>query len=97
MAPTKFRSFGHAVAEEKNFFNQPIKNKNCLWQPCLLTDWDEIKTLNRGPSIDASYYASDHLPKRFQRRRFKCEKLIDDRSDAKSSHGFPGELKISKK
>jgi hypothetical protein len=32
--------------------NQP-ENKNCLWQPCLLTDWDEINNLYRGPSIDA--------------------------------------------
>ena len=23
------------------FSNWPIRNKNCLWWPCLLTDWDE--------------------------------------------------------
>jgi hypothetical protein len=22
------------------FRNQPIRNKNCLWRPCLLTDWN---------------------------------------------------------
>jgi hypothetical protein len=44
--------------------------KNCLWQPCLLTNWDEMSNLYRGPSIDASYQVSVHLGKQFQRRRF---------------------------
>ena len=52
------------------FRNQPIWNKNCLWQPCLLTNRDKMNTLYRGPSIDASYQVSVHLDKRFQRRRF---------------------------
>jgi hypothetical protein len=52
------------------FRNQPNRNKNCLWQPCLLTDRDEISNLYRGPSIDASYQVSFHLVKWFQRRRF---------------------------
>jgi hypothetical protein len=52
------------------FRNQPIRNKNCLWWPCLLTDRDGMSNLYRGPSIDASYQVSDHLDKRFQRRRF---------------------------
>jgi hypothetical protein len=33
----------------------------------LLTDLDEMSNLNRGPSIDATYQASVHLAKRFQR------------------------------
>jgi hypothetical protein len=36
----------------------------------LLTDWDGMSNLYRGPSIDASYQVSDHLDKWFQRRRF---------------------------
>jgi hypothetical protein len=52
------------------FRNQPIRNKNCLWRPCLLTDLDEMSIIYRGPSIDASYKVSAHLVKRFQRRRF---------------------------
>ena len=36
----------------------------------MLTDRDEMRNLNRGPSIDASYQVSDHLDKWFQRRRF---------------------------
>jgi hypothetical protein len=33
-------------------------------------DRDEIRNLDRGPSIDASYQVSVHLAKWFQRRRF---------------------------
>jgi hypothetical protein len=65
-----FRLFGQAVSEEKNFKNQPIRNKSRLWWPCLLTDRDEMSILYRGPSIDASYQVSVHLAKQFQRRRF---------------------------
>ena len=52
------------------FRNQPIRNKNCLWRSCLLTDRDKISSLYRRPSIDAFYQVSVHLAKRFQRRRF---------------------------
>ena len=57
------------------FRNQPIRNKNCLWWPCLLTDRDEMSNLYRGPSIYASYQVSLHLAEGFPRRRLKCEKL----------------------
>ena len=50
--------------------NRPTGNKNCLRRSCLLTDRDKINNLYREPAIDASYYASGHLDKRFQRRRF---------------------------
>ena len=78
--------------------NQPFRNKNCLWRPCLLTDRDRMSNHYRGPSIDASYQVSDHLAEGFQRRRLKCEKLTDDRrwtpSDGKSSLClWQGELK----
>jgi hypothetical protein len=58
------------VSEEKNLKNKPIRNKNRLLWPSLLTDWDEMRNLYRGPSIDASYQVSVHLDKWFQRRRF---------------------------
>ena len=70
-----FGSFGQAVSEEKIFKNRPLRNKNCLWRPCLLMDQDKMNILYRGPSIDASYQVSVHLA---QRRRLKCEKLTDD-------------------
>ena len=57
------------VSEEKIFRNRPIRNKNCLWQPCLLINRDEMSNLYRGPSKDAPYQVSIHLAKRFQRRR----------------------------
>ena len=65
---SSFDSFGKAVSEEKIFRNRPIRNKNCLWQPCLLTDRDEMSNLHRGPSIDASYQFTVYLAKRFQKR-----------------------------
>ena len=36
----------------------------------FVTDQDGMSNLYRGPSIDASYNVSDHLAKRFQRKRF---------------------------
>ena len=85
-----FGSFGQAVSEEKIFKNRPIRNKNCLWQSCVVMDHNKMSTLQRGSSIDASYQVSVHLAEGFQRRRLKCEKLTDDRrrtpSDGKSSH-----------
>jgi hypothetical protein len=65
----------------------------------LLKDWDEMSKLYRGLSIDASYQVSVHLAEGFQRRKLKCEKLMDDRrrtpSDGKNSHClWQGELKI---
>jgi hypothetical protein len=74
------------VSEEKNLKNQPIRNKNRLWRPCLLTDRDEMSIIYRGPSIDASYQVSVHLAKRFQqfqRRRF----LEIDQSKTKTACG----------
>jgi hypothetical protein len=59
-----------AVSEEKLYKNRPIRNKNCLWWPCLLMDRDKMSNLYKGPSIDATYQISVHLGKQFQRRRF---------------------------
>ena len=54
---------------QRRFFrNQPIRNKNCLWWPCLITDRNKMSNLYRGPSKDASYQVSVHLAKRFQRK-----------------------------
>ena len=56
--------------QRRLFRNQPIRNKNCLWRPCLLTNRNEMNNLYRGHSIDASHQVSVHLVWRFQRRRF---------------------------
>jgi hypothetical protein len=43
MLPTRFRFIWPSGFRGEVFFrNQPIRNKNCLWWPCLLTDRDEI-------------------------------------------------------
>jgi hypothetical protein len=72
------------LLQRRLFRNQPIRNKNCLWRPCLLMDRDKMSKLYRGPSIDASYQVSVHLAKGFQRRRVKM--LILSRSVNKHSH-----------
>jgi hypothetical protein len=38
-----------------------IRNMNCLWRSCLLSDRDEMSNRYRGPSMDASYQVSIHL------------------------------------
>jgi hypothetical protein len=56
MLPTKIWFIWPCGFRGEYFFrNQPIRNKNGLWQPCLLTNRDEMSTLYRGPSIDDSY------------------------------------------
>ena len=70
MLPTMFRFIWPSNFRGEDFKNHPIRNKNCQCWPCLLTDRDEMSTLCRGPSIEASYQVSVHLAKRFQRRRF---------------------------
>ena len=41
--------------QRRRFFrNQPIRNKNCLWWPCLLMDQNEMSNLYRGSSIEGS-------------------------------------------
>jgi hypothetical protein len=48
-----FNSLGKSYLSfnrEDFFRNQPIINKNCLWQPCLLTDRDKMTNLCTGNS-----------------------------------------------
>jgi len=53
--------------QKKRFFrNRSIRNKNCLWCSCLLTDRDEISNLDRRPSIDACTQVSVLLTMWFQ-------------------------------
>jgi hypothetical protein len=71
MLPTKFQFIWLRGFKVEDFFrNQPFRNKNCLWRPCLITDRDEMSSLYRGPAIDASYQVSVHLVEGFQSRRF---------------------------
>jgi hypothetical protein len=62
MVPSKFQFIWESGFRGEDFFkNQPIKNKNGLWRPCLLMDRDEISNLYRESSIDTSYQVSVHL------------------------------------
>jgi hypothetical protein len=73
------------VSDRRRFCrNRPIRNKNCMWRPCLLTNRDEMSIHYRGPSIDASYQVSVYLTKRFQRRRF-----LEIRASTKIAHFVP--------
>jgi hypothetical protein len=74
MLPTMFRFIWPSGFRGEDFLeiNQP-ETRICLWQPCLLTDRDEMSNLYREPAIDASYQISVHLAMRFHRRRLKCE------------------------
>ena len=66
--------------QRRRFFrNQPIRNKNCLWPPFLLTDRNQMSNLYRWPSNDASYHVSIHLAKLFQRRIFLRNQPIETR------------------
>jgi hypothetical protein len=66
LLPTKFRFIWLSSLRREYFFlNRPIRNKNYLWRPCLLTDRDEISNLYRRPSIAASCQVSVHLAKNF--------------------------------
>jgi hypothetical protein len=69
MLPTKFRFIwlSSFKGEDLLEIDQSETRIACGGQQ---TDWDEMSILHRGHSIDASYQASVHLAKRFQRRRF---------------------------
>ena len=72
MLPTKFRFIWPSGLRRRFFLNRPIRNKNCLWWPCLVMDHNKMGFINTEPFIhvDASYQVSVHMTKQFQRRRF---------------------------
>ena len=69
------------------------------WQPCWISDQCQKHKSGRGPSNEQLWQVWLKSVHRFQRRRVKCEKLMDGRrtlTHDKSSHGlhvWPGELK----
>ena len=65
------------------------------WQPCWISNQHQKHKSGRGPSSEYFWQVWLISVQRFQRRRFKCEKLTDGRTTThdKSSHGlWPGEL-----
>ena len=70
MLPTKFRFIwpnGFRGEESKKSANQ---KQELPVAAMFVTDRDGMSKFYRRPSIDASYQVSDHLAKRFQRKRF---------------------------
>jgi hypothetical protein len=67
--------------QRRRFFRyRPIRKKNCLRWPCLLTNWDKMSNIHRGHSIDAFCQVSVHMAKQFQRRRFFRNRSIRNKN-----------------
>ena len=68
------------------------------WQPCWISNQHQKHKSGRGSSSEHFCQVWLKSVQRFQRRRFKCEKLTDGRrTHDKSSHGlWSGELKSGK-
>jgi hypothetical protein len=56
--------------QRRCFKTEAIRNKNCLWWPCFLTNRAEMSNRYREPSIEASYKVTVHFVKRFHRTLF---------------------------
>ena len=70
------------------------------WQPCWISNQHQKHKFGRGPFSEHFWQVWLISVQRFQRRRFKCEKLTDGRTltHDKSSPGlWPGELKSEAK
>ena len=68
--------------------NLPIRNKNCLWRPCLLMDQAEMSNLYRGPSSSFGWGVSEEKIKMWKVNGRQTP------SDGKSSHClWQGKLK----
>ena len=78
---------------------QPMRTHYGPWQPCWISNQHQKHKSGRGTSSEHFWQVWLISVQRFQRRRFKCEKLTDGRrtlTHDKSSHGlWPGELKIA--
>ena len=68
--------FGQTISKEKTFKNRPIKNKTCLWGPCLVMDHCKMCSLCKESSRNVSYQVSVHLAQRFERKRLFKNKPI---------------------
>ena len=84
---------------QEDFFKfQPMRTHYGPWQPCWISNQHQKQKSGREPSNEHLRQVWFNSVLWFQRRRFKCEKLMDGRrtlSHDKSSHGlWPGELKI---
>ena len=61
---------------------QPMRTHYGPWQPCWISNQHQKHKSGRGPSSEHFWQVWLIFVQRFQRRRFKCEKLTDRRTDA---------------
>ena len=57
------------------------------WQPCWISNQHQKHKSGRGPSSEHFWQVWLISVQRFQRRRFKCEKLTDGRTDGRTDDG----------
>ena len=70
MLPTKFQFIWESGFRGEDFLEINQSETRVACGGHVLTGRDGMSNPYRGPFIDASYQVSDHLAKRFQRRRF---------------------------
>jgi hypothetical protein len=90
MLPTKFWFVWPSGFRGEDFFrNQPIRNKNDLWWPCLLTNWDKMSKLRCFlPSFSSFGWGVSE-------EKIKMWKVNGRQVDGKSSHClWQGDLKM---
>ena len=56
------------------------------WQPCWISNQHQKHKSGRGPSSEHFWQVWLKSVQRFQRRRFKCEKLTDGRLPMTKAH-----------
>jgi hypothetical protein len=59
---------------------QPMRTHYGPWQPCWISNQHKKHNSGRGPSNEYFWQVWLKSVRRFQRRRFKCEKLTDGRT-----------------
>jgi hypothetical protein len=80
----------------RRFKNRPIRNKNCLWWPCLLIDQDKMSNLLERTFHICFLLSFNSFGREVLEEKVKMRKVNGQRmpSDGKSSHClWQGELK----
>jgi hypothetical protein len=77
--PAKSQSNWLSGFWQEYFFKfQPMRTHYGTWQPCWISNQHQKHKSGREPSNEHFWHVWLKSVQRFQRRRFKCEKLTDD-------------------